>query len=99
LKAYQVPTIVSRQCLWNECRGGSSLSPKKVPAATIAKPGQSPYTTPHSKAMSSCPKSGGKEIAIKIATGTRKPAGTSLIFIDTGFILSTILSSGNRCCQ
>lgn len=34
--------------------------------------------------MSSCPKRGGKEIAIKIATGIRKPPGISRIFSDTG---------------
>ena len=63
---------------------GDELSPKKVPAATMAKPIHRPQTTPQSRAMSSWPNSGGKDIRIKIATGITKPPGMALIFLEMG---------------
>lgn len=61
-------------------RGGYSLSPTNVPAATIANPIHSPYTTPHSRAMTSCPKRGGKDMTIRMAMGISQPAGRSRTF-------------------
>jgi hypothetical protein len=55
-----------------------------VPTATMANPIQSPYTTPQSKTINSCPNSGGKDIKIKIATGMRNPPGRSRTFCDIG---------------
>jgi hypothetical protein len=63
---------------------GSLLSPTNVPAATIAKPIQRPYTTPHSSAMISWPKSGGNEMTKRIAMGMSQPAGRSRTFSENG---------------
>jgi hypothetical protein len=59
-------------------------SPMNVPAATIAKPIHSPYTTPHNRAMTSWPKSGGNEMTTKIAMGISHPAGRSRTFSEKG---------------
>lgn len=63
---------------------GDPLSPKKVPAATIAKPIHNPQTIPQRRATISWPNNGGKEIAMRITTGMRKPPGRSRIFSDAG---------------
>lgn len=74
--------MVSSQALAQNRR--SLLSPVNVPAATMAKPMYSPYTTPHNKAMISCPKSGGKEMTKRIAIGISQPAGRSRTFSENG---------------
>lgn len=63
---------------------GLLLSPMKVPAATTAKPIHSPYTTPHSSAMTSWPKSGGNDMMTRIAIGISHPAGRSRTFSEKG---------------
>jgi hypothetical protein len=88
LNANHVPTRnrVSKQSLGaGTCQSlGSLLSPTNVPAATIAKPIQRPYTTPHSSAMISWPKSGGNEMTKRIAMGMSQPAGRSRTFSENG---------------
>ena len=63
-----------------------SPSPKKVPAATMAKPIYSPQTAPTNNATISWPKSGGKEMMMRIAMGMSQPAGRSRSFIENGRI-------------
>jgi hypothetical protein len=60
------------------------LSPMKVPAATIAKPIHSPYTTPHSNAMISWPNSGGNDMITRMTIGISHPAGRSRTFSEKG---------------
>jgi hypothetical protein len=60
------------------------LSPRNVPAATMPKPIQSPYTIPHKSAMISWPKSGGKEMMNRITIGITQPAGRSRTFSENG---------------
>jgi hypothetical protein len=50
----------------------------------MAKPIQRPQTTPQRRATSSWPNRGGKEMAIKMATGITKPPGMALIFLEIG---------------
>ena len=93
LKANHVPTVIVSIQLDRICGLKSLLSPKKVPAATMAKPIQSPQTTPQSRATSSWPNKGGKEIAIKIATGIKNPPGKPLSFSEKGFRYCSQLAS------
>ena len=68
------------------------LSPRKVPAATMAKPSQRPQTTPHSRATISWPKRGGKEMTKRMAMGMSQPAGRSRRCSEKGRSFSTTSS-------
>ena len=85
MNANQVPTVMCQyddECV--KCDMIDSLSPRNVPAATIAKPIHSPQTTPHSSATSSWPNSGGKEMMNSMTIGISHPAGRSRSFSEKG---------------